>query len=154
MGRRSGGTVVSLRGRPPAHRENRLAPDARTVQAFGACIGAKDIGTARMEIITGCQRRRSWNKEQKRAIVETRLREARSSPMLPGVPPVCAGQIRSLPHPNGFPSRHPSDRPRRQSLRRAGPGPAIEVEFAGAARVRLWHRQQVRLMRWKRSGRT
>ena len=96
----------------------------------------------RMEIITGAERRRSWREEQKRAIVDAAF--------APGAivadvarRAVCAGQIYRW----------------RQELRHAGsgfsqvviaamaeggngcgalnPAPAIEVEFAGAARVRI-----------------
>jgi len=98
---------------------------------------------ARMQIITGPERRRSWSEEQKRAIVAAAFAPGAIVANVARRADVCAGQIYRW----------------RQELCRAGggfsevviaaiddrgndraalrPASAIEVEFAGAARVRI-----------------
>jgi transposase len=98
---------------------------------------------ARFEIITGPERRRSWSEEQKRAIVAAAFAPGAIVADVARRAAVCAGQIYRW----------------RQELRRAGhgfsqvviaamdedgndraaldPAPAIEVEFAGAGRLRI-----------------
>ena len=110
---------------------------------MGACTSAKDIGMARLEIITGPERRRSWSEDQKRTIVAAAFAPGAIVADVARRASVCAGQIYRW----------------RQELGLAGNGfsqvviaamadggndcgalnsaPAIEVEFAGAARLRI-----------------
>jgi transposase len=96
-----------------------------------------------MQIITGPERRRSWGEEQKRAIVSAAFAPGAIVADIARRAEVCAGQIYRW----------------RQELRSAGggfsevviaavdnsgddyaarrPAAAIEIEFAGAARVRI-----------------
>jgi transposase len=96
-----------------------------------------------MEIITGPERRRSWSEEQKQAIVAAAFAPGAIVADVARRPAVCAGQVYRW----------------RQELRDAGSGfsqvviaamdeggndraaldraPAIEVEFAGTARLRI-----------------
>jgi transposase len=98
---------------------------------------------ARFEIITGPERRRSWSEEQKRAIVDAAFAPGAIVADVARRAAVCAGQIYRW----------------RQELRGAGngfsqvviaamddgsndrgaldPAPVIEVEFGGAARLRI-----------------
>ena len=100
---------------------------------------------ARVEVITGPERRRRWSEEQKRAIVAETLAPgavvaevARRADIGPGQIYRWRRQLRS--HNNGFAQVVIG------SSQDAGPPPAgnadcaawsIEVEFAGAARVRI-----------------
>jgi transposase len=98
---------------------------------------------ARMEIITGPERRRSWSEEQKRAIVAAAFAPGAIVADVARRAAVCAGQIyrwrQELRHAgNGF-SQVVIASIDNDSNDRAGldPAPAIEVEFGGAARVRI-----------------
>jgi transposase len=98
---------------------------------------------ARLQIITGPERRRSWSEEQKRTIVSAAFAPGAIVADIARRADVCAGQIYRW----------------RQELRSAGggfsevvipavddsgneyaarrPAAAIKIEFAGAARVRI-----------------
>jgi transposase len=98
---------------------------------------------ASMQIITGHERRRSWSEEQKRAIVSAAFAPGAIVANIARRAEVCAGQIYRW----------------RQELHRAGggfcevvvaavddrgsdrtalsPAPAIEIEFADRARLRI-----------------
>jgi transposase len=88
---------------------------------------------ARMEIITGPERRRSWSEEQKRAIVADVVRRAA----------VCAGQIyrwrQELGHAgSGFSQVVIAAMADGGSDRAAlDPTPPIKLEFADTARLRI-----------------
>ena len=98
---------------------------------------------ARVEIITGPERRRSWSEEQKRAIVAAAFAPGAIVAEVARRAAVCAGQIyrwrQELGHAgNGF------SRVVISAMDHDGTGcgaldwaPAIEVEFNGAARVRI-----------------
>jgi transposase len=97
---------------------------------------------ARMEIFTGPERRRSWSEEQKRAIVAAAFAPGAIVADVARRAAVCAGQIyrwrQELGHAgNRFSqvviaaSDGGNDRPAQN------PAPAIEVEFCGAARLRI-----------------
>ena len=93
---------------------------------------------ARFEVITGPERRRRWSAEQKRAIVAESLAPGAMITEIARRAEICPGQIyrwrREIRVGNGF----------AQVLIapvRDGAGcptiPAIEIEFAGKARVRI-----------------
>src|ERR1700745_4375620 len=60
---------------------------------MGACTSAKDIGMARLEIITGRERRRSWSEDQKRTIVDAAFAPGAIVADVARRASVCAGQI-------------------------------------------------------------
>jgi len=111
-----------------------------------ACIGANDGAMARVEVITGIERRRRWSEEQKRAIVAESFAPgavvsevARRADVSPGqiyrwrqeVQAAVAGFAPLLiAAPDGA-AAHGADGPR------FGGEPAIEVEFAGKIVVRI-----------------
>jgi transposase len=98
---------------------------------------------ARVEIITGSERRRSWSEEQKRAIVDAAFAPGAIVADVARRASVCAGQIyrwrQELGHAgNGFSQVVIS------AMAGGGNGcgaldraPVIEVEFGGVARVRI-----------------
>jgi transposase len=98
---------------------------------------------ARMEIITGPERRRSWSDGQKRAIVAAAFAPGAIVADVARRAAVCAGQIyrwrQELQHTSsGFSpvviaalSEGGNDRAA------LDPTPVIEVEFAGAGRLRI-----------------
>jgi transposase len=110
----------------------------------GVCTGTSDGAMARVEVITGVERRRSWSDEQKRAIVAEGFapgaivsevaRRADVSPgqiyrwrqemraAVAGFAPLLIAAPES-PTSNGADSRFCE--------------PAIDVEFAGKVRVRI-----------------
>jgi transposase len=93
---------------------------------------------ARIEVITGPERRRRWSFEQKRAIVAESLAPGAVVSEVARRAEVCPGQIyrwrREVTGGNGF---------SQVLIAPAGDGavysavPAIDVEFAGVARVRI-----------------
>jgi transposase len=93
---------------------------------------------ARVEVLTGPERRRRWSAEQKRAIVAESLAPGAVVTEIARRAEICPGQIyrwrREIGVSNSF----------AQVLIAAvedGPGyrtaPAIEIEFAGKARIRI-----------------
>jgi transposase len=93
---------------------------------------------ARVEVITGPERRRRWSAEQKRAIVAESLAPGAVVTEIARRAEICPGQIyrwrREIEVGNGF-------APVLIAPVRDGTGcpavPAIEIEFAGKARVRI-----------------
>ena len=93
---------------------------------------------ARFEVITGPERRRRWSAEQKRAIVAESLAPGAVVTEIARRAEICPGQIyrwrREIGVGNGFaqvliaPVRDGAGYPAT---------PAIEIEFAGKARVRI-----------------
>src|SRR5246127_5751772 len=110
---------------------------------MGACTSAKDIGMARLEIITGPERRRSWSEDQKRTIVAAAFAPGAIVADVARRAAVCAGQIyrwrQELGHASsGFSQVVIAAMDDGGNDRAAlDPVPVIEVEFAGAARVRI-----------------
>ena len=98
---------------------------------------------ARYEIITGGERRRSWSEEQKRAIVDAAFAPGAIVADVARRAAVCAGQIyrwrQELGHAgSGFSQVIIAAMGERGNDRGAlDPPSAIEVEFGGAARVRI-----------------
>jgi transposase len=98
---------------------------------------------ARMEIITGPERRRSWSEEQKRAIVAAAFAPGAIVADVARRAAVCAGQIyrwrQELGHAaSGFSQVVIAAMADGGNARAAlNPAPAIEVEFGGGARVRI-----------------
>jgi transposase len=98
---------------------------------------------ARMEIITGPERRRSWSEEQKRAIVAAAFAPGAIVADVARRAAVCAGQIyrwrQELGHASsGFSQVVIAAMADGGNDRAAlDAAPAIEVEFAGTARVRI-----------------
>jgi transposase len=96
-----------------------------------------------MEIITGRERRRSWSEEQKRAIVAAAFAPGAIVADVARRAAVCAGQIyrwrQELVHVGSRFSQVVIAAMNEGANDRAAldPAPAIEVEFAGAARVRI-----------------
>jgi transposase len=96
---------------------------------------------ARMEIITGPERRRSWSEEQKRAIVAAAFAPGAIVGDVARRAAVCAGQIyrwrQELGHAgSGFSQVVIAAMDDGGNDRAAlDPRPVIEVEFAGAARL-------------------
>ena len=100
---------------------------------------------ARVEVITGAERRRRWSEEQKRAIVAESLAPGAIVSEVARRADVCAGQIyrwrrefRAVT--DGF--AQVLIAPREIAAAQAADGaacgePAIEVEFAGKVRVRI-----------------
>jgi transposase len=98
---------------------------------------------ARMEIITGPERRRSWSEEQKRAIVDAAFAPGAIVSDVARRAAVCAGQIYRWRQELG----HAGNRFSQVVIAAVDDGgndraaldaaPAIEVEFAGAARLRI-----------------
>ncbi len=98
---------------------------------------------ASMQIITGRERRRSWSEGQKRAIVAAAFAPGAIVADVARRAEICAGQIyrwrqemRDSEH--GFSEvviAGVSDRGSDDAA--LSPAPAIEIEFAGAARVRI-----------------
>ena len=93
---------------------------------------------ARIEVITGPERRRRWSAEQKRAIVAASLAPGAVVAEIARRAEICPGQIyrwrREIRVGNGF---------AQALIAPVGDGagcpatPAIEIEFAGKARVRI-----------------
>jgi transposase len=93
---------------------------------------------ARVEVITGPERRRRWSAEQKRAIVAESLAPGAAVTEIARRAEVCPGQIyrwrREIGVGNGF---------AQVLIAPVGDGagclatPAIEIEFAGKARMRI-----------------
>ena len=93
---------------------------------------------ARVEVITGPERRRRWSAEQKRAIVAESLAPGAVVTEIARRAEICPGQIyrwrREIGAGNGFaqmliaPARDGAGCPAM---------PAIDIEFAGKARVRI-----------------
>ena len=98
---------------------------------------------ARMEIFTGPERRRSWSEEQKRAIVAAAFAPGAIVADVARRAAVCAGQIyrwrQELGHAgSGFSQVVIATMDNGGNERAAlDPAPAIEVEFTGAARLRI-----------------
>jgi len=98
---------------------------------------------ARMEIITGPERRRSWSEEQKRAIVAAAFAPGAIVAEVARRASVCAGQIyrwrQELGHTaSGFSQVLIAAMADGGNARAVlDPTPAIEVEFAGAGRLRI-----------------
>ena len=98
---------------------------------------------ARYEIITGGERRRSWSEEQKRAIVDAAFAPGAIVADVARRAAVCAGQIyrwrQELGHTgSGFSQVVIAAMDDGGNDRAAlDPVPVIEVEFAGAARLRI-----------------
>jgi transposase len=98
---------------------------------------------ARVEIITGPERRRSWSGEQKRAIVAAAFAPGAIVADIARRAAVCAGQIyrwrQELGHAGSGFSQVVIAAMADGGNDRATPNPApvIEVEFGGAARVRI-----------------
>ena len=98
---------------------------------------------ARVEIITGPERRRSWSEEQKRAIVDAAFAPGAIVADVARRAAVCAGQIyrwrQELGHVgSGFSQvviAAMADGGNDRVV--LDPAPAMEVEFGGAARVRI-----------------
>jgi transposase len=100
---------------------------------------------ARVEVITGRERRRRWSEEEKRAIVAESLAPGASVSEVARRADVCAGQIyrwrqefRTVA--DGFAQVliAPPEMTAAQGADGAiGGEPAIEVEFAGKVRVRI-----------------
>jgi transposase-like protein len=140
LGRRYPSAEGRLAGRPG------LGLIASIGASDGACTGVRDGAMARVEIITGPERRRRWTEEQKRAIVAASLKPgavvsevARRAEIGAGQiyrwrQALCAGregfaQVVIAPAANA--EAPPADDPGCCAV------PAIEVEFAGEARVRI-----------------
>ena len=93
---------------------------------------------ARVELITGPERRRRWSAEQKRAIVAASLAPGAVVTEIARRADICRGQIyrwrREIRAGNGF---------AQVLIAPVGDGagcpvaPAIEIEFAGKARLRI-----------------
>ena len=93
---------------------------------------------ARFEVITGPERRRRWSAEQKRAIIAASLAPGAVVTEIARRAEICPGQIypwrREIRVSNGF---------AQVLIAPIGDGagcpatPAIEIEFAGKARVRI-----------------
>ena len=98
---------------------------------------------ARVEIITGPERRRSWSEEQKRAIVDAAFAPGAIVAEVARRAAVCAGQIyrwrQELGHAgSGFaPVVIATTDTGGNDRCTLGPAPAIEIEFASAARLRI-----------------
>ena len=98
---------------------------------------------ARMQIITGPERRRSWSEARKRAIVAAAFAPGAIVAEIARRAEVCAGQIYRWRQElrcteRGFSEVVIAAVDDRGSNRAAlGPAPAIEIEFADRARVRI-----------------
>lgn len=100
---------------------------------------------ARVEVITGLERRRRWSEEQKRAIVAESLAPGAIVSEVARRADVCPGQIyRSRKDfravADGFAQvliAPPETRLVKATESAVGGEPAIEVEFAGKMRVRI-----------------
>ena len=97
---------------------------------------------ARVEIITGPDRRRSWSEEQKRAIVAAAFAPGAIVADIARRAAVCAGQIyrwrQELGHAgSGFSPVVIASMDGGTGCGALDGGPAIEVECGGAARVRI-----------------
>ncbi len=100
---------------------------------------------ARVEVITGPERRRRWSEEQKRAIVAASLAPgavvsevARRADVVPGQIYRWRKELRAVAE--GFAQvliAPPDARPATADCNAACGDPAIEVEFAGKVRVRI-----------------
>ncbi len=108
------------------------------------CTGASDGTMARVEVITGVERRRSWSDEQKRAIVAESFAPGAIVSEVARRADVSAGQIyrwrqemRSAVA--GFAPLliAAPDNPTSNGVDRRPCEPAIEVEFAGKIVVRI-----------------
>jgi transposase len=98
---------------------------------------------ARLQIITGPERRRSWSEEQKRAIVSAAFAPGAIVADIARRADVCSGQIYRWRQElgstgGGFAEVVIGTVDERSSDRAAlGPAPAIEIEFADRARLRI-----------------
>jgi transposase len=98
---------------------------------------------ARVEIITGPERRRSWSEEQKRAIVAAAFTPGAIVADVARRAAVCAGQIyrwrQELGHAGGGFSQVVIAAMADGGNDRVAlnPAPVIEIELAGAARLRI-----------------
>jgi transposase len=100
---------------------------------------------ARVEVITGPERRRRWSEDEKRAIVAESLAPGASVSEVARRADVCAGQIYRWRQEfrtvvDGFVPvllAPPEMRAAGAAEGAAGGEPAIEVEFAGKVRVRI-----------------
>jgi transposase len=101
---------------------------------------------ARVEIFTGPERRRSWSEEQKRAIVAAAFAPGAIVADVARRAAVCAGQIyrwrQELGHAgSGFSqvviAAMADGGDDRAAQNPQNPAPAIEIEFTGAARLRI-----------------
>src|SRR4029077_3344736 len=123
-----------------------MAGGLSTSASESACTGASDGAMARVEVITGIERRRRWSKEQKRAIVAESFAPgavvsevARRAEVSPGqiyrwrqeMRAAVAGFAPLLIAAPDSVAAHGADGPR------LGGEPAIEVEFAGKIVVRI-----------------
>ena len=98
---------------------------------------------ASMQIITGRERRRSWSEGQKRAIVAAAFAPGTIVADVARRAEICAGQIYRWRQELGCTERGFSevviaavdDRSRDRGA--LGPAPAIEIEFAGRARLHI-----------------
>jgi transposase len=95
-----------------------------------------------MEIITGPERRRSWSEEQKRAIVDAAFARGAIVADVARRAAVCAGQIyrwrQELGHvSSGFSQVVIAAMADGGNDAAPDRGPAIEVEFAGTARLSI-----------------
>src|SRR6476619_1649440 len=104
----------------------------------GVCTDASDGAMARVEVITGPERRRRWSAEQKRAIVAESLAPGEVVTEIARRAAICPGQIyrwrREIRVGSGF---------AQVLIGPVGDGvgcptaPAMEIEFAGKARLRI-----------------
>jgi transposase len=96
---------------------------------------------ASIQIITGPERRRSWSEEQKRAIVSAAFAPGAIVADIARRADVCAGQIyrwrQQLRSTGGGFSEVVIAAVDDRSSDRAALGPAIEIEFADRARLRI-----------------
>jgi transposase len=100
---------------------------------------------ARVEVITGAERRRRWSEEQKRAIVAKSLAPGATVSEVARRVDVCPGQIyrwrqefRAVAHGFAQVLIAPPEMPAAKAADSAACGePAIEVEVAGKVRVRI-----------------
>jgi len=98
---------------------------------------------ASMQIITGRERRRSWSEGQKRAIVAAVFAPAAIVTDVARRAEICAGQIYRWRHEMRWTERAFSEvviaqiDDRGNDSAALGPAPAIKVEFADRARLRI-----------------
>ena len=98
---------------------------------------------ARLQIISGPERRRSWSEGQKRAIVAAAFAPGAIVAEVARRADVCAGQIYRWRQEMGCTERAFSEvviaevDDRGTDRAALGPAPAIEVEFADRARLRI-----------------
>jgi transposase len=136
---------VILRRRRLARRR-RLGLVARISASAGVCTSVSEGAMARVEAVTGPERRRRWTDEQKRAIVAETLEPGAVVAEVARRADIGTGQIyRWRRHirdrSEGFaqvviaPAGNPDLQPRADS--RCCAAPAIEVDFAGKVHLRI-----------------